>query len=352
MKVLQVVADGAPGGGTNHVMQLLRGMGNVDCALVTQSGSYLYEQASKLGIPVIGGEFFRSRIDRQAVSTIKSAIGDFVPDLVHCHGGRAAFFRSFLSSAIPTIYTVHGFHYARKALMKKFVGWAAEYWSIRRTGRILFVCDHDKKLAESSHLMPQDKQFKVIYNGIKALKPRPKTKDYGIGFVGRFVYQKHPELFVKMMEQLPNHKAVMVGGGDLDSVVREEIKSRGLSGRVTLLGSLDHQSALEVLSQLDMLVMTPRWEGLPLLPLEAMFMDVPVVSTATGGIPEVITHRETGLLSANEDANELAALVDELFNNQDLRSSLVSNANRVAHERFSQEAMLSQIEECYQELHD
>jgi len=95
MKVLQVVADGAPGGGTNHVMQLLRGMSNVDCGLVTQNGSYLFEQASKLGIPVIGGEFFRSRLDRQAVSTIKSAIGNFSPDLVHCHGGRAAFFRSF-----------------------------------------------------------------------------------------------------------------------------------------------------------------------------------------------------------------------------------------------------------------
>ncbi len=351
MKVLQVVADGAPGGGTNHVMQLLRGMRNVDCGLVTQNGSYLFQQASKLGIPVIGGEFFRSRLDRKAVSTIKSAIGNFSPDLVHCHGGRAAFFRSFISSAIPTVYTVHGFHYARKALMQKFVGWAAEYWSIRRTGRILFVCDHDKQLADDSYLMPSDKQYKVVYNGIKALQPRPKTKDYGIGFVGRFVYQKHPELFVKMMEQLPGMRAVMVGGGDLDDVVRDEIKNRGLADRITLLGSLDHESALEVLSQLDMLVMTPRWEGLPLLPLESMFMNVPVVSTATGGIPEVITHRETGLLSQNEDADELAALVKELSSDDELRNSIITNANRIAHERFSQEAMLAQIEQCYEELH-
>jgi len=185
-------------------MQLLSGMSNVDCGLVTQHGSYLFEQASKLGIPVIGGEFFRSRIDRQAVSTIRSAIGNFSPDLVHCHGGRAAFFRSFITSAIPTVYTVHGFHYARKALMQKLAGWAAEFWSIRKTERILFVCDHDKQLADHSYLMPTGKQFKVVYNGIKALQPRPKTTDYGIGFVGRFVYQKHPELFVKMMQQLPD----------------------------------------------------------------------------------------------------------------------------------------------------
>jgi len=71
-----------------------------------------------------------------------------------------------------------------------------------------------------------------------------------------------------------------------------------------------------------MLVMTPRWEGLPLLPLEAMFMNVPVVSTATGGI-------------RSDDR---------------LRNSIINNANRVAHERFSQDAMLAQIEQCYQEL--
>ena len=52
-------------------------------------------------------------------------------------------------------------------------------------------------------------------------------------------------------------------------------------------------------------------------------------------------------------ANELAALVKELSSDDGddgLRSSIIANANRVAHERFSQESMLSQIEQCYQEL--
>ena len=141
MKVLQVVADGAPGGGTNHVLQILRGMPkSIECGLVTQQGSYLFEQARKLGVHVVGGEFFRSRFDRAAMNRIQEAISEYSPNLVHCHGGRAAFFRSFLKSSIPTVYTVHGFHYARKKFLQRIIGWAGEFWSIRRVGKVLFVC--------------------------------------------------------------------------------------------------------------------------------------------------------------------------------------------------------------------
>jgi glycosyltransferase involved in cell wall biosynthesis len=114
-----------------------------------------------------------------------------------------------------------------------------------------------------------------------------------------------------------------------------------------LVGILDHQSAIEFISKLDILVMTPRWEGLPLLPLEAMFMKVPVVSTAVGGIPEVIEHGETGMLSQSENADELAAHVSALLNDGQLRQSVVEKAFNRVHAKFSQNAMLAQIRESY-----
>ena len=348
MKILQFVADGAPGGGTNHVMQLLTGLGaNYENVLLTQQDSYLFELAKSKGIQVIGGDFFRGRLDRNAVATVRKAISDQQPDLIHCHGGRAGFFRSFLSQSTPTAYTVHGFHHAQKSLMPKTAGWLGESWTMRKMDHVFFVSDYDHQLAVRQQLLPKNKSFRVVHNGIAPLQPNPTSQRLGVGFIGRFVYQKNPELFLDVVERLPDQKFVMAGGGELDEKVRAEVKRRGLEDRVELLGSLDHKSALEFISKLDVLLMTPRWEGLPLLPLEAMFMKVPVVSTAVGGIPEVIQHGETGMLSEGENASELAAHVSKVLTNRALRDSIVENALTRAHAKFSQDAMLTQIRDSY-----
>ena len=274
MKVLQFVADGAPGGGTNHVMQLLTGMdSDVESVLVTQKDTYLFELAKSKNIKVIGGDFFQSRMDRKATQTVRHAIKSEAPDLVHCHGGRAGFFQSFLSRMTPSIYTVHGFHHAQKSFGPRSLGWAAEFWTIRRMHQVLFVSDFDRQLAAAQNLLPSSKPHKVIHNGIAPLKPRTTSERLGVGFIGRFVFQKNPELFLDVAERLPSQKFVMAGGGELEDKIRNEVSKRGLQERVKLLGTLGHKSALEFISKLDVLLMTPRWEGLPLLPLEAMFMN-------------------------------------------------------------------------------
>lgn len=351
MKILQFVADGAPGGGTNHVMQLLTELGNdVECVLLTQKDTYLYDLAKSKNIKVIGGDFFRSRLDMAAVRTVKEAIESERPDLVHCHGGRAGFFQSFLSRDTPSVYTVHGFHHARKSFVPRTLGWAAEYRTMRKMDRILFVSEFDRDLAVAQKLLPKSKSYRVIHNGILPLAPRTTNERLGVGFLGRFVFQKNPELFLDVAERMPNQQFVMAGGGELEPKIKNEIQERGLQNRVTLLGSLDHQSALEFISKLDVLLMTPRWEGLPLLPLEAMFMKVPVVSTAVGGLPEVIQHGHTGMLAKTEDPDELAMHVSLLLENPEVRGAIEDSGHRVARSRFSQANMLMKIKKSYRGL--
>ena len=353
MKVLQFVADGSPGGGTNHVLQLLRGLSDL-CApiLLTQQDSYIQQEAEKLGVRVLTGDFLRSRINASAIRLVRETIFQHEPDLVHCHGGRAAFFRSFVMDPTPSVYTVHGFHFARKPTLAKLAGWLGEFWTFRRMQQVIFVCDFDRKLAVRSKLLPTKKPFRVIYNGIPApcVEQSESNGKLGVGFIGRMVYQKNPQLFVEVLERLPNVHAVMVGGGELESEVAHLIKSRGLTDRVKLFGSLGHEDALKVLSRLDVLLMTPRWEGLPLLPLEAMFLKVPVVSTSGGGIPEVIDHGRTGMLAESEDADQLAIHVNEVLHNHSLRKEIIENASRKAAHQFGQEVMLQSVRETYESL--
>ncbi len=348
MKILQIVCDGRPGGGTNHVLQILTGLRcEYECSLLTQQDSYLADRAADADVRVETGDFFRGRLDRSAMRRIQQVVLAEQPDLIHCHGGRAAFFRSFVKSDVPTIYTVHGFHFARKRPAARAMGWMAERRSIRKCDHVVFVADFDRELAETAHLLPAGKANTVIHNGIAAPQPTAVGDRLGVGFVGRMVFQKHPELFVEMMEHLPAVDAVIVGGGELEPAVRREIESRGLSHRVKMLGEADHASALNHLSRLDVLVMTPRWEGLPLLPLEAMHMGVPVVSTAVGGVPEVVRHDETGLLA--DSAVELAAATRRFLEDDQLRTRITARAKEVASTEFAQQTMLDALEAIYRQ---
>lgn len=363
MKILHFVCDGAPGGGTNHVVQLLTRLGRaeqdadrsetecdldgseIECALLTEDGTYLAEIAEGLGVQTFVGSFFRSRTDRAAATRVKEVIAKFQPDIVHCHGGRAAFFYGRLKDPTTSFYTVHGFHFKRKSILPRWFGWAGELFSIRRADHVVFVSHYDQKLAVSARLLPQNKSHRVIHNGIAQPKAEKGGRSLGVGFVGRMVFQKHPELFLDVIQRLPNVQAVMGGDGELEPEIRKLVQQRGLSDRLQLLGGLPHTEALDVIANLDVLVMTPRWEGLPLLPLEAMLLGVPVVSTPVGGIPEVIDHNVSGWLGSTAD--ELAEGVDKIVNDDAYRQNIIEQARNTAQSKFAQQEMVNQLRGFY-----
>ncbi len=348
MKILQFVCDGNPGGGTNHVLQLLRAQEkDASNFLLTQGESYLAHQATDGATEVFEGDFFRSRMDTSAVARIREICNRLQPDLVHCHGGRAAFFASFANIPAPTIYTVHGFHHDRKPLPGRIAGWGAEFRTIRRMDHVLFVSDFDRRLAVRQKLLAANKPHSVIHNGINPISQREHSDRIGVGFLGRMVTQKNPQLFLDIAQQVPQANFVMAGGGDLEPLIKQEVTQRGLSDRLELFGTLDHSAALKFLSRLDVLVMTSRWEGLPLLLLEAMFVGVPIVTTAAGGVPEVIRHQETGFVSPSHDPTEMAGYVSSLLADRRLRSRITSQARRVAVRDFSQQTMLAKIFHVY-----
>jgi glycosyltransferase involved in cell wall biosynthesis len=352
-RVLQCVADGAPGGGTHHVLQLLHGLkSSFTLGLVTQGGSYLAQQAAAGGIPCFQGEFFRRSANWRAPRAIAAAIKSFQPDLVHCHGGRVGFFRSWLSDGLPTVYTVHGLHYSHKGPVSRLVGRWAQRRTMRSASRVLFVCQYDQQIAQRDRLFGSRTTWQIIYNGVPCPTVAPSQSGGAgeIGYIGRLVPQKHPELFVEMLAQLPGRRAVLVGDGPLQAEVARLAQKHGLAERLRCTGALAHRQALEILAGLDVLVMTSRWEGLPLLALEAMWLGVPVVSTAVGGVPEIIEARRTGMLAANETPEDLAATVKELDQFDELRGAITTAARQRVAEVFSEVTMIRSTADVYRNI--
>jgi glycosyltransferase involved in cell wall biosynthesis len=358
LRVLQFVADGSPGGGTTHVRQLLYGLRTeFESAVLTQYNSSLYRMSQEAGFRTYGGDFFAgrlSRIDPRCVRPIRDAVRDFRPDIVHCHGGRAAFFRSLLSKKTWVVYTAHGLHYSRKPnFVSRTMGRIGERWACRRVDRALYVCEHDATVARTDRLLPPATPANVIYPAIAAHahnRAAGNGRPFTVGFIGRLVEQKNPRLFVEVMKQLPDTQGVLGGGGPLHDSIKQEIARNGMSSRIEMTGDLAHDDVLHVLGRIDLLVMTSLWEGLPALLLEAMYFGVPVVSVPVGGVPEIVEHGRTGLLSAGTEAAQLAALVRQLRDDPDKRSAIAACARNQVQGKFLESHMVESIAVVYREL--
>lgn len=353
MRILEIVADGKPGGGTTHVLQILRGLrDSISFQLVSQKDSYLLREAKALGIPCYGLDFFHSRGALQIPIQLRRICATVEPNIVHAHGERAGFFCTLAFPKVPIVYAVHGFHLLYKSTVLRWLALQAERIVFKYASHVVFVSQYDAGIARSLRLLDQRMTYDVIYHGA-AFNNIPQANSISlrhIGFIGRLEYQKDPFLFLDVLEHLPDYSAIIVGSGKLETCLRKEVRRRGLTKRVQMLGALSHSETLKVLSTLSTLVLTSRWEGLPLVVLESMWIGVPVVSVNVSGISEAIEHGKSGLLVEQRSGKDLARAVIQLTQ-EDLgfRSHVIENARIRARCLFFEERMLLALKKVYQE---
>ena len=148
--------------------------------------------------------------------------------------------------------------------------------------------------------------------GLPAARGTPGGRT--LGFLGRLEAVKNPLFLLDLLAALEggDHRLVVIGDGPLMGALRARAAALALTDRVELLGSLPRAAALERLAALDVLVVPSLWEGMPLAPLEAMAIGVPVVAHRVGGLPEIIADGRTGLLIDGLDPAGYARAVGRL----------------------------------------
>jgi len=348
-RVLLIIADGNPGGGTTHVLEILRGLSSqYEFGLVTQSNSYLFHEANQIGIARYSTYFFTSRLDLRIVRKLKNFHDDFQPDLVHVHGARAGWLFSLAHRQSHIIYTVHGYHFVHKPFIQYCASILIERFISKQVKEEIFVSRFDAEIARKHSLLAETTSWSVIHNGI-ALVEEIETKAHTkhVGFVGRLVPDKDPLLFLDVASRLRDFQITMIGGGELERAVNEKILGYNLTN-VHMLGTLHHNQVLEELPKFSVVIITSRWEGLPYLPMEAMWRQVPVVAINVGGIGEIIENEESGLLVNNRSADELARAVRRLEQEPGLREQIVQQGRVRVKELFSSTQMLGKIQGVYE----
>lgn len=351
-RVLQVIADGAPGGGTTHMLQVLRNLsGPWELGLATQRGSYLARTARSLGVECFGIEPFGSLAYFRAPGDLRRIVGAFGPDLIHVHGSRAGFLLALANPRTPFVQTIHGLHLLRRVLLSRWPAVLAQRYANQRAAITIFVSRADLSLATRGGLAQPENRCRVIHNGIppadpgEAWTPVPKH----VGFIGRLEYPKDPLLFLDVMASLPEFSGEMVGGGSLAKELHNAIRKRGV-GNVLVRGTLPHEDALLRLRTFSVMLVTSRWEGLPIGILEAMRDGVPVVAPRIPGIDEVMEDGISGILTENRSPAELAQAVRRVSEDPRLRRRLIEGGKKRVQEHFSEAQMVRNLQQVYRQV--
>jgi N-acetyl-alpha-D-glucosaminyl L-malate synthase BshA len=153
-------------------------------------------------------------------------------------------------------------------------------------------------------------------------------------------------IFAHISRRLPA-RLLLVGDGPERGRVQHVAEEEQVLDHVLFLGK--QISVVELLSCSDLFLLPSEQEAFGLVALEAMSCGVPVVATRTGGIPEVVTHGESGYLAPVGDVEAMAEFGIGLLLDQD-RWREASRAARRDAERFSAERVVSQYEEYYREV--
>ncbi|MGH2752788.1 MAG: glycosyltransferase family 4 protein [Actinomycetota bacterium] len=358
LNVLQVLGRSA-GGIARHVAQVtgaLDGDGmHVDVAGPSDLPVRMPKPVISLDIP--DGPLGHSRAIRSLRSYLRQ--GDY--DVVHAHGLRAGIDAALAARplGIATLQTVHNLvrpdvsGRARAALYK----WA-EPLSVRLSKRTFAVSeDIARHIRATSPKVAE--RVEVLYLGIgeaprlrkSATEVRAEAEvEAGARLIvtaARLSAQKALPVMLRALAELPGDIVLVVLGQGPD---QEDLKTTtlalGLGQRVRWLGWRD--DIADFVAAADVFCLSSNWEGVPLAAQEAILLGTPVVSTAVGGMRELVGDRSSGRLVPKGESKALAEALLEVLDSPETAKSYAGQAAVDLRSRFSTERMLARLRDAYE----
>ncbi len=326
--------------------------------------------------------------DRAAYRHIRTVVRDFKPDIVHTHASKAGALGRIaaISERVPVVvHTFHGhvFHsYFGRAKTAFYL--QLERQLAHRSSAIIAISEaqhHDLtqrfkvSAPEKTHIIPLgfDLQRFTVNRAARRLQFRAlydlNDEVVAIGIIGRFASIKNHRLFVRAFAILAQQsdrpvRGFVIGDGSERAAIEAEASDCGLSfqnapydgktryrtGENTLIFTSWVPAIEEVLPGLDLVALTSDNEGTPVSLIEAQAAGVAVVSTAVGGVADVVQHETTGLLVAAGQIAPFAEALDLLVHNDALRKTLAQAAPAHVLERYSKDRLVRDTSALYESL--
>jgi glycosyltransferase involved in cell wall biosynthesis len=290
------------------------------------------------------------------------------PQIIHAHWvlpqGLIAVFVG-APTRVPVVVTLHGgdafalkggpLSWLKRAALTHAAAWTANTNVTANALRMTVG-------VPSPYIIPMGVDVKRFSSGHReTYRQDIPAKDFVILFVGRLVEKKGVDDLITAFSTLPEKLAKntwlwIVGGGDEESNLRGLASRLGVSNKIKFWGTVPNTHLPEIYAAADVFVgpsvvaASGDTEGQGVVFLEAFSARLCVIAAASGGIAEVVDDGITGILVPPRDSARLAAAMETLLTNRELREKLAENAFRKVTETYAWEKVAGRFEALYRSI--
>ena len=288
------------------------------------------------------------------------------PDILHVNSSKAGGYGSLLGRlfGVPRIiFTAHGWAFNEdRSWWQRIILKCLHYLTILFAHQTICV----SKTLQSQLAWPGTaRKTTVVYNGrpaipfldhdtarLRLIESCPDLQAYSGDPWSITIGELHPvkqhdvvmRAVAQVVEAVPNYRHLIIGAGEQQAQLEALIAELHLEEHVFLLGSVPE--AATYLTAADLFVLGSRSEAFALVIIEAAQAGLPIVASRVGGIPEIITDSESGLLVPAGDVSAFSRSIATLLKNPELQKQLGTAAQRRSAD-FSIERMLSLTTQVY-----
>lgn len=316
----------------------------------------LYEQACAMGIPARRVPC-KGRLDGATTQALRAMLDQQPGVIMHVHGYKSTFYAlraRRMQGVVPIVATLHGWVTNTRTL---WLYRMLELWMMRRVQRVCIVTETMQPPLRDAGIPAA--RIRLVENGIDTSRfhtnaPALERAEFGIppeafvfGGVMRLSVEKNPlgllEAFMRVATDAPHAWLLLAGDGPQRADMEQRLRESPFTSRIRLLGARADPERLYPL--FDCFVLPSLTEGLPLVLLEAMACERPVIASRVGQVPTVLD----GLPALLLPAGDTGALVDAMRHGLQRRPPLPNMRQRVL-SRYSVDRMARDYAGIYREL--
>jgi glycosyltransferase involved in cell wall biosynthesis len=290
---------------------------------------------------------------RAEVRAVSELIRRHDVEIVHTHGYHATVvgYLAARRAGVPAVATVHG--YLSRNVKERFYN-VVDRWLLRRFDAVIAVSQGIADQLAASGVSRE--RVVIVQNGlatsVSTLDRQHARQQLGlsaydqvIGWVGRLSPEKGADLFLRGLEHSdPSVRAVVIGEGPELPGLERLVRELDLSERVAFTGF--RPDAARFLQAFDVLALTSRIEGTPMIILEAVAAKVPIVAFAVGGLPQLLDNDSAWLIPP-EDVSALRRALQEALGSPSERIQRADAARRRVAHQLSAEQWLERVWRVY-----
>lgn len=342
IKVLHLLASNKYSGAENVVCQIIDFLSQ-ECEMVycSPDGDIKNQLASR-GVNYIP-------LKKLSQAEVKRAVKEFKPDIIHTHDIKASLFASLaVGGKVPIVAHIHG---SDAPTMSRITPKSVLFrFASRKIKHIFWVSNSCFSVYRFKGVVAS--KSSVLYNILSLDDLNKKAEcggaeQYDIVYLGRLEPVKNPLRMLEIMKMAQQEnseiKCAVMGDGSLMNDCKQFIDENNLGQNIKMLGFVENPQA--VLKNAKVLILSSISEGTPMCALEALGLGVPIVSTPTDGMLDLISNGKNGYLyETNEEA---AACINKIFTDY---NHISQNCIDFAKDYNDKEAYKANILKVYNEI--